>query len=358
MEASPILGPRSGIAQRLAEAEYLSHSTHGCVGVLAEGETMTLVKAVVPEKIGAAFEDFMFLLDPRVNALRNVHYAVNLVECEVDGSIAYLTSPYLAGPSLQEVVKAAVNDRANDLLPLSTIRFYMAVLVDALESLHIAGVIVRHWSLDSIRLASDGYPRLCNMLWCTWEEGKSLNQCVGNPCTRAFEVVCCDEQALRMLERTGGEFINEEFRTLDTRQTQSVDFFGLGALFFEMVTRKRLTEGTSLMVLEIAMNLSCTAVPLEWPRCQSYNLLEWDAACKLGNMLLKRRPGLPTAASTYEDFFKKIKNHAFFKRYGFDDEAWVAIAERRFPVPPPVPVERPPRRSRRFSKRVARLRGG
>ncbi|MEV6977324.1 serine/threonine-protein kinase, partial [Kitasatospora sp. NPDC093806] len=160
------------------------------------------LKVVRPEL--AEDPEFRDRFAQEVASARLIHglYTAQVVDAGVDAAVPWLATAYVAGPSLQQVV------RQYGPLPERTVLLLIAGIAEALQAIHAAGVVHRDLKPANVLLAPDG-PRVIDF-----------------GIARAADAVALTGTGLRV----GSPGFMAPEQALGLPATAATDIFALGAL--------------------------------------------------------------------------------------------------------------------------------
>jgi eukaryotic-like serine/threonine-protein kinase len=132
------------------------------LGQSADGQPVA-VKVIRAEL--ASDPEFRTRFRQEVAAARKVggKFTAQVVDADLDGSVQWLATTYVAGPSLAEAVNS------DGPLPLDKVLWLAAGLAEGLSAIHAAGVVHRDLKPANVLLTEDG-PRVIDfgICWAAW----------------------------------------------------------------------------------------------------------------------------------------------------------------------------------------------
>jgi eukaryotic-like serine/threonine-protein kinase len=136
---------------------------------LSAGRRLVAVKVIRAEL--AADPEFRARFRREIAAARKVSglYTAAVVDAETDGSVPWLATVYVAGPSLSQAIME------HGPLPAGSILALAAGLAESLTAIHAAGVVHRDLKPSNVLLAEDG-PRVIDFGISRAAEGTSMTR--------------------------------------------------------------------------------------------------------------------------------------------------------------------------------------
>jgi serine/threonine protein kinase len=141
----------------LGRYRLLARLGSGGMGVVylarSPGGRSVAVKSIRPDLV--AHPEFRKRFRTEVSAAGNVNglYTAVVVDADVDGSVPWLATAYVEGPSLAAAVDAY------GPLPVRSVLLLAAALAEGLEAIHATGIAHRDLKPSNVLLAADG-PRV------------------------------------------------------------------------------------------------------------------------------------------------------------------------------------------------------